>query len=213
MKSTALTLIALTTVLIACDFAMAADKTEDGFKRLDDGKTFKGWKISESPESWSIKEGAFVANGPRSHLFYVGEDKPFKDFELKVDVLTRKDSNGGIYFHTKYQDVGWPKYGFEAQVNNAAGKDPQKTGSLYAVVKVLDVPAKDDEWFTEAVTVKGNKVTIKVNDKVVVDYTEPADQKAGEDFTRKIDEGTFALQAHDPGSTVYFKNIRVKRLD
>lgn len=193
--------------------SFAAEKTEEGFKRLDDGKTFKGWKISESPESWSIKDGAFVANGPRSHLFYVGDDKPFKDFELKVDVLTKKDSNGGIYFHTKFQDVGWPKYGFEAQVNNAAGKDPQKTGSLYAVVKVLDVPAKDDEWFTETITVKGNKITIKVNDKVVVDYTEPADQKAGEDFTRKIDAGTFALQAHDPGSTVYFKNIRVKRLD
>lgn len=191
----------------------AAEKTEEGFKRLDDGKTFKGWKISENQDSWSIKDGAFVANGPRSHLFYVGDDKPFKDFELKVDVLTKQDSNGGIYFHTKYQDIGWPKYGFEAQVNNAAGKDPQKTGSLYAVVKVLDVPAKDDQWFTETITVKGNKITIKVNDKVVVDYTEPADQKAGEEFTRKLDAGTFALQAHDPGSTVYFKNIRVKRLD
>lgn len=213
MRSTALTLMAMTAALAAGGFAFAADKTEDGFQRLDDGKTFKGWKISESPDSWSMKDGAFVANGPRSHLFYVGDDKPFKDFELKVDVLTKKDSNGGIYFHTKFQDTGWPKYGFEAQVNNAAGKDPQKTGSLYAVVKVLDVPAKDDEWFTETVIVKGNKITIKVNDKVVVDYTEPADQKAGEDFTRKIDEGTFALQAHDPGSTVYFKNIRVKRLD
>lgn len=213
MRSIALTLMATIAALAAGGFAFAADKTEDGFQRLDDGKTFKGWKISESPDSWSIKDGAFVANGPRSHLFYVGDDKPFKDFELKVDVLTKKDSNGGIYFHTKFQDTGWPKYGFEAQVNNAAGKDPQKTGSLYAVVKVLDVPAKDDEWFTETVIVKGNKITIKVNDKVVVDYTEPADQKAGEDFTRKIDEGTFALQAHDPGSTVYFKNIRVKRLD
>lgn len=210
MKSTVLSLLA---VVILAASGFAADKTEDGFQRLDDGMTFKGWKISENPESWSIKDGAFVANGPRSHLFYVGDDKPFKDFELRVDVLTKKDSNGGIYFHTKFQEVGWPKYGFEAQVNNAAGKDPQKTGSLYAVVKNLEVPAKDDEWFTETVIVKGNKITIKVNDKVIVDYTEPADQKAGEDFTRKIDQGTFALQAHDPGSTVYFKNIRVKRLD
>ena len=205
-----LTAIAL---LLTGTFAIAADKTEEGFTRLDDGKTFKGWKISENPDSWSIKEGAFVANGPRSHLFYVGGDKPFKNFELKVDVLTKPESNGGIYFHSKFQDTGWPKYGFEAQVNNAAGKDPQKTGSLYAVVKVLEVPAKDDEWFTETIIVKGDKITIKVNDKVVVDYTEPKDLKAGEDFTRKIDEGTFALQAHDPGSTVYFKNIRVKRLD
>ena len=71
----------------------------------------------------------------------------------------------------------------------------------------------DNEWYTETVIVKGKKIIVKINDKVVVDYDEPADKKAGEDFTRKIDEGTFALQAHDPGSTVHFKNIRVKRLD
>jgi hypothetical protein len=47
----------------------------------------------------------------------------------------------------------------------------------------------------------------------VVDYTEPPDKKPGNDFTRKLDEGTFALQAHDPKSVVRFKNIRVKRLD
>lgn len=105
------------------------------------------------------------------------------------------------------------KSSFEAQVNNTFEKDPQKTGSLYGVVKVLEAPARDDEWFTETVIVNGNRIVIKVNDKVVVDYTEPADKKPGEDFTRKLDEGTFALQAHDPGSTVYFKNIRVKRLD
>ena len=204
----------LTTACALAGFAGAEEKkTEEGFTRLDDGKTFKGWKISESPESWKVVDGAFVANGNRSHLFYVGDDKPFRNFELRVDVLTKADSNGGIYFHSKFQETGWPKYGFEAQVNNARGKDPQKTGSLYGVVKVLEPPAKDDEWFTETIIVKGNKVTIKVNDKVVVDYTEPADTKAGADFTRKIDEGTFALQAHDPGSTVHFKNIRVKRLD
>ena len=44
-------------------------------------------------------------------------------------------------------------------------------------------------------------------------YTEPADQKPGAQFTRKLDEGTFALQAHDPGSVVRYKNIRVKRLE
>ena len=35
----------------------------------------------------------------------------------------------------------------------------------------------------------------------------------GERFQRKIGEGTFALQGHDPGSTIRYRNIRVKRLD
>jgi hypothetical protein len=187
---------------------------EDGFKRLDDGKSFTGWKkAAENEGSWTVEDGAFKAHGSRAHLFYTGDDEPFVNFELKVDVLTKKNSNGGIYFHTQYQKEGWPKYGFEVQVNNTYEKDPRKTGSLYAVKDVNPAPAKDDVWFTEHVIVKGNTVTIKVDGKTVVDYTEPEGTKAGKQFTRKLDKGTFALQAHDPGSIVYFKNIRVKRLD
>jgi len=32
------------------------------------------------------------------------------------------------------------------------------------------------------------------------------------EFERKLAEGTFALQAHDPNSIVYFRNIEVKRM-
>lgn len=200
-------------VVLALAGLSGAFAADEGFTRLDNGKNFDGWKINESPDSWSFKDGAFVAKGPRSHLFYVGDEKPFVNFELKVDVMTENNSNGGIYFHTKYQPDGWPKYGFEVQVNNTYNKDPRKTGSLYAVKDVLEAPAKDGEWFTEHVIVKGKNITIKVNDKTVVNYDEPADKVAGTDFTRKLDAGTFALQAHDPGSTVHFKNIRVKRLE
>ncbi|MEM1069922.1 MAG: DUF1080 domain-containing protein, partial [Planctomycetota bacterium] len=33
------------------------------------------------------------------------------------------------------------------------------------------------------------------------------------DFERRLGEGTFALQAHDPKSVVYFRNLSVKKLD
>ena len=191
----------------------AADKVEEGFKVIFDGKSLDGWKINEKKETWTLKDGMLIAKGDRSHVFYVGDDKPFKNFELKVDCKTENNSNGGIYFHTKFQDEGWPKYGFEAQVNNTYNSDPKKSGSLYGVVDVKEQNIQDGEWWTETITVKDKHVTIKLNDKVVVDYEEPADKVAGTDFTRKIDSGTYALQGHDPKSTVYYKNIRVKRLD
>ncbi len=184
---------------------------EAGWVQLWDGKTFKGWKANENRDSWKIEDGVLVCHGPRSHLFYVGDQAPFKNFELRVDVKTTPGSNSGIYFHTRYQDQGWPKYGYEAQVNNSH-RDPKRTGSLYGVVNVLKAPAKDNEWFTETIIVRGRRIIIKVNDKVVVDYTEPKGKQAGKDFTRKLDQGTFALQAHDPDSVVYYKNIRVKKL-
>ena len=200
--------------LLACSSCecLGGGKECDGWKNLFDGKSLDGWKINENPDSWSVKDGAIVANGQRSHLFYVGDKDPFVNFELEAVVMTKPNSNSGIFFHTAYQDSGWPKYGFEMQVNNSYAADPQKTGGLWAVVKVLEAPAKDDEWFTLRLRVEGKHIVVQVNDKTVVDYTEPEGQKPGEDFTRVVDKGTFALQAHDPGSTVCFKSVRVRRL-
>jgi hypothetical protein len=191
-----------------CVTTVASEEKEDGFVQIFNGKDLTGWKVAERPESFSIHDGAIVAKGERAHCFYVGDDKPFKNFELKVDVMTRPNSNGGIYFHTKYQETGWPDAGFETQVNNTYKPDPKKTGSLYNIKNVMDVsPAQDNKWWTQHVIVKDNTVTIKVDGKTVTEWTEPADAK------KKLDAGTFALQAHDPGSVVHYKNIRVKRLD
>ena len=198
---------ALCTLLLAGSASAA-----DGWISLFDGSSLDGWKINENPDTWKLEDGVLTCQGDRSHIFYVGEHAPFKDFELELEVMTRENSNAGVYIHTKYQETGWPKHGFECQVNNTYHKDPRKTGSLYAVKDVEVAPAKDDEWWTYNIRVEGKHVVIKVNGKKVNEYTEPADAKPGEDFTRVFSQGTFALQGHDPGSTVHFRNIRVKKL-
>jgi hypothetical protein len=185
---------------------------EEGFVELFDGTSLTGWKAGENDASWKAVDGAIICRGPRSHLFYMGTDpaKPaeFKNFHLKAEVLTKPKANSGIYFHTRYQQEGWPSQGHEAQVNNTSG-DPVRTGSLYNVVKNLEAPAKDNEWFTEEVIVDGNRIVIKVNGKTIVDHVE--DTAAVKDG-RKLSSGTFALQAHDPGSEAHYRSIRVKRL-
>lgn len=197
--------------LLALLTITAADK-EEGWVTIFDGKSLTGWKTAnENTNSFKLIDGAIVAKGNRCHIFYVGDQQPFKDFEVKVDVMTETNSNGGIYVHTKYQETGWPKYGFETQVNNSHG-DWKKTGSLYDVENVREVNAQDGKWWTQHVIVKGNRIIVKVDDKVVVNYEEPAGKEAGKDFTRKIDEGTIAFQAHDPGSVIRYKNVRVKKL-
>ena len=209
MKRSLLTLL----LTVTAAFQLAAADAEVGFKTIFDGKTFDGWKIGdEKAKSWRIEDGAFVAKGTRSHIFYVGDEKPFKDFEFKVDVMTEPGSNGGIYFHTKYQESGWPQAGFECQVN-VTQADWIKTGSLYGLVNMALTPAQDNKWWTQHIIVKGNKVTVKIDGKTVLEYSEPKGAVAGKDFGRKLDSGTFAFQAHDPGSVIHYKNIRVKRLD
>ncbi len=211
IRTTVLTSLITFASTLAPLAAPAAD-SEEGFKKIFDGHSFNGWKFGdEKAKSWRIEDGAIVANGNRSHAYYVGDEEPFKDFELKVDVMTEPGSNGGIYFHTKYQESGWPQAGFECQVNVTQG-DWIKTGSLYGLACIGVTPAQDNKWWTQHITVKGNKVVVKIDGKTVLEYNEPAGAQPGKDFARKIDRGTFALQAHDPKSVVRYKNIRVKRL-
>jgi hypothetical protein len=209
---------ALLSLLLIAAPLLAADKKPDaeGFMTLFDGTSLDGWKkATENSDSIQLKDGAIVANGPRCHLFYVGDQQPFKNFDFKCEVMTKPGSNGGIYFHTKYQDTNWPAAGHECQVNNTFEKDPQKTGGVYKVAKVLDAPAKDNEWFKYEIIVQGSHVVIKINDKITADYTEDPETLAKDKSIepgRRVGEGTFALQAHDPGSTVYYRNIKVKKL-
>jgi type 1 glutamine amidotransferase len=192
------------------------DDAFDGWVSLFDGKTFNGWTVNENKETFSIKDGAIVANGPRSHLFYTGPvaNADFKNFEFQAEVMTTPNSNSGIYFHTEFQDQGWPAKGYECQVNTSHG-DRKKTGGLWAVQDVMDnAPSKDNEWFRYYIKVQGKHITIKIDGKTTVDWTEPAAWSPPDGMPgRRISHGTFALQGHDPGSTVYFKNLMVKPLD
>ncbi len=178
---------------------------DQAWLKLFDGQSLEGWRASEHTGTFTVQDGAIVAHGARSHLFYTGpvEDANFADFELKVDVMTEPGSNGGIYFHTRYQEEDWPRRGFEVQVNNSFIVDPRKTGSLYGIQDVRTATAKDREWFTEHIIVRGNHVTVFVDGKKVVDWTAT---------DRELRGGTFALQGHDPGSVVRYKNIYVKPL-
>ena len=197
-------------------------KLEAGFTSLFNGVDFTGWKLA-NPDSFSIRDGAIVANGRAGHAFYDGpfRDHLFKDFELRIDVMTKPGANGGIYVLTEFQERGFPLKGFEVQVNNSYQRDRVKSGSLYHVLDVLDTsPAKDDEWYTTTVIVQGQTIVVKVNDTETVKWTQPADWKGSvrpngspEFPERRIGSpGTIALQAHDPNSTVFYRNIRIKPL-
>jgi hypothetical protein len=211
MKKNSIWALALLLGLIFSNMKEKNQKNE--WISLFDGKTLKGWKVGENAATFKVEKGMLVVDGPRAHLFYEGPvlNHTFTDFEFKAQVMTTPGSNSGIYFHTEYQEDGWPSKGYEVQVNNTH-TDWRKTGSLYAIQDVKEIPAKDNEWFTEHIIVKGKNITIKVNDKTLVEYTEPDSVGRNAANGRKISSGTFALQGHDPKSKVYYKQIMVKPL-
>lgn len=210
MKALALAALALLSLnAVAADNTLTPAERNAGWILLFNGSDFTGWKLDKwNPSSITVEDGAIRCHGKPSMVYYDGDSKATdaKNFHFVADVMTRPGANGGIFFHTKYQDKGWP-VGHEAQINMTQ-HDPIKTGSVYIVQNNLTPPAKDNEWFRYEIIVRGHTVETKVDGKTVVTYEEAADRTG----KRKLSRGTFGLQAHDPGSVVLVKNIKVKPL-
>jgi len=186
----------------------------DGWQLLFDGKSLDGWTASEKPGTFSVQDGNIVTAGPRSHLFYSGpvQNHDFKNFELRLEVMTYPKANSGVYFHTAFQESGWPAKGYEVQVNNTH-TDWRRTAGLYMVQDNKEAPVADNTWFTLRIRVEGKHIMTWVNDKVVSDYTEEEKPARPENMAgRLISHGTFALQGHDPASRVLYRTIAVKVL-
>jgi hypothetical protein len=183
------TALLLTTALLAAD---------DGWIRIFDGKTLDGWKANDNPESWTVKDGAIVGDGEKSHLFYMKQE--CENCEFKALVKLNHGGNSGMYFRTAW-GPGFPK-GYEAQVNNTH-QDWRRTGSLYRLSDVKEQLVQDDTWWTQHIIANGNHIVIKVNDKTVVDFVDTAN-------TYK--KGYLALQQHNKGSVVEYKDLMMRLL-
>jgi hypothetical protein len=177
---------------------VAARTKPDDWKPMFDGTTLEGWKANERPESWTVRNGAITGDGPASHLFWMKEK--CENCEFKAEVKINHGGNSGMYFRTAF-GPGFPK-GYEAQVDNTH-TDPVRTGSLYNFVKVLEQLIPDDTWWTQRIIVEGNHIQIFVNDKKTVDFI---------DEKNTFTNGYLALQQHNAGSVVEFKNLMMRHL-
>jgi hypothetical protein len=188
---------------------------------LFDGRSLQGWRASENKTSWAVRDGQLVCEGPRSHLFYDGpvSGSHFRNFELEIEAHAPHAANSGVYFHTRYQESGFPEKGFEVQIcNSLTGRESYQprvmTGSLYGLRNTYKPFARDDEWFKLHIAVRGKNVQVRLNGLLLVDYIEPTPPVIPDamEHERFLDSGTFALQCHDESSRTHFRSIRVRPL-
>ena len=211
-------LLMIAVVALVSDSLMAAEtqnpnrlspeETKAGFRLLFNGVNLDGWN-AQSKKNFRVKDGRIIADGTkgRSTMYYVGPkgEASFVNYELRLQVLTRKGANSGIYFRTRWQKSGYPdKFGYEAQIANTH-KNPFKTGSIFKIRKMTKSAVKDNEWFDYHIIAKGRSITLKLNDKVISEYVEPEDERK-----RKPTGDLIALQGHDP-AVVEFRRIRIKQ--
>ena len=189
---------------------------------LFNGRDLSGWHTNRAEGSFSVKDNLLVAHSLdlRSHLFYVGDgDEPvaFKDFELVVVARGEVEANSGVFIHTDYalrDDKGHLANGYEVNLNTSKSVT-RKTGSLYDVVDLKEQPLDDTQWFETRIRVQGKRIQVWLDGRQVVDYLEPENPERKPSRKGRLlnpNGAAIALQAHDPDSIWYFKEIRARQL-
>jgi hypothetical protein len=170
---------------------------EPGWQRLLAGNTLDGW-TPEKPGTWTIANGVVRGTGPRTHLV---SSHAYTNLEMKAEVLLMPTANGGIYFRVTGKKAGGLLEGYEAQAED--NNDRYATGSLYNLQMAKALTVKMDSWVALHVIAVGDRIVIKVNEQIAVDYR---------DVQRKYPSGNLALQSMMPGTTVSYRNIQARAL-
>ena len=161
-----------------------------------DGKTLDGWKANEHPESWKVVNGIITGDGPASHLFWMVRE--CENCEFRAEVKLNHSGNSGMYFRTAF-GPGFPK-GYESQVENTS-PDPQKTGSLYGIVKITDQLIPDDTWWTQHIIAQGES-----------HHHQDQRQDRGGHRRLAVHEGLPRAAAAQSGSIVQYRNLMMRPL-
>lgn len=207
--------------------AVAEDRPDntppEGFKALFNGKDLTGWKgLVGSPKTraamskeelakaqekadesmrahWHVVDGVLVFDGKGQSLC-TGKD--YADFEFHVDWKIKPEGDSGIYLRGSPQVQIWDpalqNIGSGGLYNNQ--KNPSKP------IKTADNPV--GEWNTFKIKMIGEKVTVYLNDELVVDNVTL--ENYWERDKPIYSTGQIELQNH--GNTLYFKNIYVKEI-
>lgn len=175
-----------------------------GWISLFDGETLNGWRASETTdwsqarrdnwpaadnsgtESFTVQENNIVVCGPHSNLFYDGPiaGGDFINFEFKADIYSHNNSSSGVFFHTRFQDKGTPRYGHLAQLSGS-GNDSQGL----------------QDWSNYHVEMKNGELEPLGKSALFSDISA---------LEHTLNRGTIALHSSSPDIRTYFRDIMIR---
>lgn len=163
-----------------------------GFSSLFNGKDLSGWKNADA--GWTVENGVLHYTGKGGKNLVTA--KNYKNFELWIDWKINKGGDSGIYLRGKPQVQIWDnKDGSGGLYNNPPKSDGQKP--------ILVKDKKVGDWNTFYIKMVGTKVTVVLNDAIVVDNAVFLDGKVPA-------EGPIELQEH--GGPLWFRNIFIREI-
>ena len=206
---------------------------------LFDGETTYGWTNYGSDligPAWQVQDSMLYLNTTRGddgkRLFEGGDivtDAEFEDFHLKLEWKISKNGNSGIMFYVNEDKSKYPypwSTGPEMQIldndGHADGKiESHRAGDLYDLVKSSSEPVRPvGEWNEVDIISQDSTLTFKLNGVTIVEtslWDETWEQLiADSKFKNMPDFGTFSkgrISLQDHGDDVWFRNIKIKRLN
>jgi len=165
----------------------------------------------ESQPVWSFKDGVVrVVGGPGCIEF---QNRLFDDFVLQMEVrTTMQHTNGGVFFRSM---PGSFMNGYEAQIYNRCQDGdvtrPWKwaTGAIDDRQNARRLVSRDGEWFHYTIIAVGDRLGTWVNGRQTVDWRDERKEHDNPRLGKRTRAGTIQLQAHDAGTEVEFRNIRI----
>ena len=212
--------------ILPSGMAVAAD---DGFTPLFDGRNLDAW-ITGPDNAWVVEDGVIALqrefDGREHNLDYLWTREKYADFVLELEFKVTQRANSGVFLRTS--DLKDPVFtGLEVQVSNSYGRAKLTRGGTAGAIYDCVAPTKNavkppGQWNRYRITCRKNIVRVELNGQPIVDmdldrWAEPRKNPDGspnkfprplKDFARS---GHIGLQDH--GRPVWYRNIRIKRLD
>ncbi len=196
-----------------------------GWDLLFDGKTLDGWRNFRRDHvvGWEVRDGAICRVGPGGDI--VTHDT-YENFELSLEWRVSPGGNSGIFFNVSEEEDHVWSTGPEMQVlDNERHYDGQNPLTSAGANYALHAPKIDASWpagvYNHArLRVKDGHVTHWLNGQKLVEYDLWSD-----DWKQRVAESKFAsmpkygtkrnghIALQDHGDLVWFRNIKIRRLD
>ena len=173
---------------------LTAEELADGWILLFDGETLFGWKPA-SEVNWKVADGIISANEGKVGLLCTTSQ--FSNYQLRADFRAARGTNSGIFLHTPPVPTDPAADCYE--LNIAPPDNPFPTGSFVKRDKVAGA-GETDGWRTFHVTMQGDKCEVKLDDKVVLNFTDP----------QPLQRGHIGLQFNS--GKIEFRNVKLKPL-
>ncbi|MFT5526756.1 MAG: hypothetical protein ACI9HK_004736 [Pirellulaceae bacterium] len=209
MKNAALLCVVL---LWSVSFAVADDSTwkvllSKDTQLTDHWTTAGNWKLNDDGVAeLSPRDGE---KGWARFDAYLWSTKTYKDFEVEFEYKVQARGNSGFYFHVGDKKSPVAK-GIEVQIYDSGSKkegsrltDHDSGGVIPGVPPTKNTAKPAGEWNKFHITVKGDKLTVKLNDEVVNVVTLQSDRLKG-----RPTEGYIGFQDH--ALPLALRNIKVR---